>query len=91
MTNQNEFVSPEFMHWTKSGELMVMVLLGGMGTIFGPVFGAAVFLLMEYYLAMYTDHWMVFLGPFLIIVVLFAKNGLYGLLVGEKNKDDKDE
>ncbi len=88
MTNQNEFVSPEFMHWTKSGELMVMVILGGMGTLFGPVLGAAVFLLMEYYLAMYTDHWMVILGPFLIVVVLFAKNGLYGLLVGSNKKND---
>jgi len=88
MANQNEFVSPEFMHWTKSGELMVMVILGGMGTLFGPVFGAAVFLLMEYYLAMYTDHWMVILGPFLILVVLFAKNGLYGLLVGTKDKNE---
>ncbi len=87
MTNQNEFASPELMHWTKSGELMVMVLLGGMGTLFGPVLGAAILLLMEYFLAMYTEHWMVVLGPFLIIVVLFAKNGLYGLLVGSKDKN----
>ncbi|MEA1915447.1 MAG: branched-chain amino acid ABC transporter permease [Campylobacterota bacterium] len=88
LANQNEFASPELMHWTKSGELMVMVILGGMGTLFGPVLGAATFLLMEYYLAMYTEHWMVVLGPFLIIVVLFAKKGLYGLLVGSKDTDD---
>ena len=88
LANQNEFASPELMHWTKSGELMVMVLLGGMGTLFGPVLGAATFLLMEYYLAMYTEHWMVILGPFLILVVLFAKKGLYGLLVGSKDKDE---
>jgi len=65
-----------------------MVLLGGMGTLFGPVLGATVFLLMEDILAAYTEHWMVFLGPFLIIIVLFARRGLYGLIVkGEKDGD----
>ena len=80
LVNQSEFISPGIMHWTKSGELMVMVLLGGMGTLVGPVLGAATLLLMEDILAMYTEHWMIILGPFLIIVVLFAKRGLYGLL-----------
>ena len=85
LVNQSEFISPGLMHWTKSGELMVMVLLGGMGTLVGPVLGAATLLLMEDILAMYTEHWMIILGPFLIIVVLFAKRGLYGLLVGTEN------
>jgi len=88
LTNQNEFASPELLSWTKSGELIVMVILGGMGTLFGPVLGAATFLLMEYFLSMYTEHWMVILGPFLIVVVLFAKKGLYGLLVGSEDKND---
>lgn len=83
LANQTEYVSPGLMHWTLSGELMVMVLLGGLGTLFGPVLGAAVFLLMEETLAMYTEHWMIIMGPFLILVVLFAKKGLYGLLIGE--------
>ena len=61
---------------------MVMVLLGGLGTLFGPVLGAAVFLLLEEVLAMYTEHWMVYLGPFLVLVVVFAKHGLFGLLKG---------
>ena len=88
MANQSEFVSPGLMHWTHSGEILVMVLLGGMGTLFGPVLGATVFLLMEDILAAYTEHWMVFLGPFLIIIVLFARRGLYGLIVkGEKHGD----
>lgn len=88
LVNQSEFASPGLMHWTKSGEIMVMVLLGGMGTLTGPVLGAATFLLMEDFLAMYTEHWMVILGPFLIVVVLFAKRGLYGLLIGMGNKND---
>lgn len=87
LANQTEYVSPGLMHWTLSGELMVMVLLGGMGTLFGPVLGAAVFLLMEEILAMYTEHWMLYMGPFLILVVLFAKKGLFGLLVGGKNSN----
>lgn len=82
LVNHGEFISPGLLHWTQSGELMVMVLLGGMGTLSGPVLGAATLLLMEDYLAMYTEHWMVILGPFLILVVLFAKRGLYGMLTG---------
>ena len=61
---------------------MVMVILGGLGTLYGPILGAAVFLLMEETLAMYTEHWMIYMGPFLILVVLFAKGGLWPLLVG---------
>ena len=48
--NLNEFVSPDVMHWTHSGEIMIMVIMGGMGTLIGPVFGATVFLLLEEYL-----------------------------------------
>lgn len=88
LVNQSEFISPGLMHWTKSGELMVMVLLGGMGTLVGPVLGAATLLLMEDFLAMYTEHWMIILGPFLIVVVLFAKRGLYGLLTGAGARHD---
>ncbi len=84
LANQTEYVSPGLMHWTLSGELMVMVLLGGLGTLFGPVLGAAVFLLMEETLAMYTEHWMIYMGPFLIAVVIFAKKGLFGLITGER-------
>jgi len=80
LVNQGEFVSPDILHWTRSGELMVMVLVGGMARLFGPVLGAVVLLFLEEYLAMYTDHWMVIFGPFLILVVLFGRSGLYGLL-----------
>ena len=82
IANQNEFVSPGLLHWTHSGELIVMVLLGGMGTLFGPVLGAAALLLMEEVLSTYTEHWMVLLGPSLILVVLFARRGIYGWLSG---------
>lgn len=84
IANQTEFVSPSLMHWTVSGEIMVMVILGGVGTLFGPVFGATALLLLEEFLSSYTEHWMLFLGPILILVVLFARGGLYGSIL-ERN------
>jgi branched-chain amino acid transport system permease protein len=80
LANLTLFVSPSIMHWTRSGEIMVMVLLGGMGTLFGPLLGAAVYLLFESVLSRVTEHWQAILGPLLILVVLFAKTGLFGAL-----------
>ena len=80
LANLTEFVTPAFMHWTRSGEILVMVILGGMGTLIGPVIGAAVLLALEEVLASYTQHWMVILGPILVFIVLFAKGGILGLL-----------
>ncbi len=87
MSNHLEYVSPDLLHWTQSGEILIMVILGGMGTLFGAVFGAIAFLSIEEILSAYTEHWMLYFGPFLILVVLFSKRGLYGLLVG-KDKGD---
>ena len=87
IANQSEFVGPGLMHWTRSGEVMIMVILGGMGTIFGPIFGAVALLLMEEVLAAYTEHWMIILGPVLIFVVLFARRGIYGFLAGDGGRD----
>jgi len=85
LANQSEFVSPDLMRWTRSGELLVMVILGGMGSLIGPVLGAFTLLALEETLASYTEHWMVYLGPFLVLVILFAKRGVYGLLGGRDN------
>ncbi|MFT5699417.1 MAG: branched-chain amino acid transport system permease protein [Desulforhopalus sp.] len=84
LANHTEYVSPGLLHWTLSGELMVMVLMGGLGTLYGPIAGATVFLLLEEYLAIYTEHWMLYMGPVLILIVIFARRGLFGLLVGGK-------
>ena len=80
--NHTTFVSPDMLHWFQSGEILVMVLLGGLGSLFGPLLGAAVFILLEEILAGYTEHWMLFLGPLLVLVVLFARGGLYPHLAG---------
>ena len=78
--NLTLFVSPSIMHWTRSGEILMMVILGGIGTLFGPVLGAAAYLLLESVLSRWSEHWQAVLGPFLILVVLFSKSGLLGLL-----------
>ena len=83
IANQVEYVSPGLMHWTRSGVILVMVLLGGTGTLYGPVLGAAAFLLLEEILSIYTEHWMLYFGPLLILVVLYARHGLYGILAGK--------
>lgn len=88
LANHTEFVSPAVMHWTRSGELMVMVILGGMGTLFGPVLGAIALLALEESLAAWTEHWMIVLGPLLVLVVLFARRGLWGWLTGRNSIDE---
>ncbi|WP_417514126.1 branched-chain amino acid ABC transporter permease [Minwuia sp.] len=80
--NLTEFVSPDMMHWTRSGDLIIMVVLGGMGTLFGPVYGALAFLLIEELLSAFFQLWRLWFGPFLILVVLFARGGIDGLIKG---------
>ena len=80
LANLTSFASPAYMAWTVSGELIVMVLLGGMGTLMGPVVGALVFLLLEEGLKGLTDHWLAIMGPVIVLIVLFLKNGLWGIL-----------
>src|SRR5207237_7207702 len=79
LANQTEYLTPDFMHWTRSGEIMFMVILGGMGTAAGPVAGAFALLLLEDVLAGWTEHWQVILGPLLVLSVLFFKRGLAGI------------
>jgi len=87
LVNHTAYLTPDFMHWTRSGEIMFMVILGGIGTMIGPVLGAFAFLLLEDILAGWTVHWQIILGPFLILVVLFAKRGLAGLIPGGDRHD----
>ncbi len=83
-----EYVSPDIMHWTRSGELMIIIILGGLGTLAGPLLGAIVFLLLEECLPLllgaaapaYAENWMILFGPLLIMVVMFGRGGLIGLL-----------
>ena len=82
LVNHTAYLTPEFMNWTRSGELMFMVILGGMGSIAGPVLGAFALLLVEDALSGWTQHWQLILGPLLVLSVLFLRRGLAGLLFG---------
>jgi branched-chain amino acid transport system permease protein len=82
LANQTAYIAPAFMEWTRSGEIMFMVILGGMGTAPGPALGAFALLIVEDLLAGWTEHWQVVLGPLLVLSVLFFKRGLAGLLPG---------
>jgi branched-chain amino acid transport system permease protein len=101
LANQAEFVSPSFMTWQRSGELIFMVVLGGMGTLHGAILGAAAFLLLEEFLpeilhglgslldsdlgSRLAENWKMVFGPLLILVVLFARGGIMGLLRGGRH------
>jgi branched-chain amino acid transport system permease protein len=80
LANHTDFVSPAMMYWTRSGDLIIMVVLGGMGSTFGPLFGAVALLVLEEALSSITEYWQILLGPLLLLVVLFARGGIDGLL-----------
>ncbi len=86
LANLTGFVSPAYMTWMISGELIVMALLGGSGFVFGPVVGAVAFLMMEEGIKAYTERWALFLGPIIVLIVVFLRQGIWGLLAkrGEK-------
>ncbi len=87
IANQGLYVSPALMHWTRSGEILIMVILGGMKSLLGPMLGAAALLLAEEVLSSYTEHWMIVLGPLMIVVVLCGRTGIHGLLKGKERTD----
>jgi branched-chain amino acid transport system permease protein len=96
LANHTEFVSPAMMHWTRSGDLIVMVVLGGMASTFGPLIGAVALLVLEETLPLLiklvatpfvgaeasraAEYWQIVLGPLFLLVVLFARGGINGLL-----------
>jgi branched-chain amino acid transport system permease protein len=79
LANATEFVSPAYMSWQRSGELIIMILLGGLGTLHGAIIGAAAYLLIEEALGGITEQWKLIFGPLLVFIVLFARGGLLGL------------
>jgi branched-chain amino acid transport system permease protein len=83
----NGFVSPSMLSWHRSGEIMIFVILGGVGRLFGPLAGAALFVLLEVIIGGITDRWQLILGLILLVVVLFARGGLIGLVAGPARHD----
>ena len=80
--NFARFVTPDMAAWTKSGEFMAIVIVGGLGTLIGPVVGAFVFLGLEDILKIWTEHWMIVMGPILVLIALVGERGLMGRLLG---------
>ncbi len=78
--NFSSFISPEMMDWTRSGELLFMIILGGAGTLFGPLLGTTAFLALEELLSGLTIYWHLIFGALLIVTVLFVRGGLTGYL-----------
>ncbi|GLQ28781.1 branched-chain amino acid ABC transporter permease [Sulfitobacter pacificus] len=76
----NRFVSPTMFSWHISGEIMIFIILGGVGRLFGPVVGAALYILLEHFLGGLSEYWFIYLGAILLGVVLFAKGGIIGKL-----------
>jgi branched-chain amino acid transport system permease protein len=102
LANHTDFVSPAVMHWTRSGDLIVMVVLGGMGSVFGPVIGAIALLVLEemlpHLLGLVTfvltgldvpaarEYWQLILGPMLLLIVLFARGGIDGVFRSKRRE-----
>jgi branched-chain amino acid transport system permease protein len=101
LANHTGFISPATMHWTRSGDLIVMVVLGGMASSFGPLIGAVTLLVLEELLPVLirllasvvvepqvavkvSEYWQIVLGPLFLLVVLFARGGINGLLEGTR-------
>jgi len=81
----NRFVSPSMLNWHTSGEIMVFVILGGIARLYGPLLGAAFFIILEQTLGLYTENWQFWLGLILILEIIFARSGIMGLF-DKKNK-----
>jgi branched-chain amino acid transport system permease protein len=84
----NRFVSPTMFSWHTSGEIMVFIILGGVARLFGPVAGAAVYILLEHVLGGLSEYWHIYLGLILLLVVLFAKGGIIGGLSARERRHD---
>ena len=76
----NSFISPDAIYWTSSGDILIMTMLGGAGTLIGPAIGAGVFLLMKNVVSSYSDHWLAIIGAVFICCVLFFPGGIWGTL-----------
>ena len=87
LVNQTGLASPSLLHWTQSGTLMVMIVLGGVGSVFGGVVGAVLLLLCEEIFVEITTHWQIGLGLVLLAVVLWAPLGIAGLFGWGRNRE----
>jgi len=79
-TLMNDFVDPRAVRWDQSGNFVIMAVLGGMRSFWGPLIGAAIFLILQDYVSSHTENWMSFVGLFFVLIVLFFPRGVLGLI-----------
>ena len=84
----NRFVSPNMFSWQLSGEFIVFIIIGGVGRLFGPVIGALLFVALEHFLGELSDFWHIYLGIILLLIVLFSKSGVIGLIAKKEVHSD---
>jgi len=82
IANLEAYISPNFLDWRVSGEVIMMIVMGGIGTLLGPVVGAALYIILEEIVTPFTAHWMAILGPMLVLAALFWRRGVWGMLSG---------
>jgi branched-chain amino acid transport system permease protein len=86
LANATDFVSPAYMSWQRSGELIIIIIFGGLGTLHGAIIGALAFLLLGEWLSGLTENWNMILGPLLVLIVLLARGGLLGVAAQVRNR-----
>ena len=80
LANQSSYVSPRLLDWVQSGNLLMMLIIGGVGTLSGGIYGAVLLLLLEEVLASYTEYWHFWVGSMIVLIVLFGRGGIAGLV-----------
>ncbi|GAC1329298.1 MAG: branched-chain amino acid ABC transporter permease [Collimonas sp.] len=81
----NNFADPHGLHWSQSGDFVIMTVLGGMRSLWGPLLGAAIFVVLQDYISSRTENWMSFIGLLFVLVVLFFPRGVLGIIRGKEN------
>jgi branched-chain amino acid transport system permease protein len=85
LANHTDFVNPEMLSWTRSGDLMIMVILGGSGSVIGPIAGTVAFMVLEEVLSGITEHWQAILGPLIVLMALVKQGGIVGWLAPKRD------
>jgi len=81
----NNFVDPRALRWDQSGNFVIMAVLGGMRSFWGPLIGAAIFVVLQDFVSSETENWMSFIGLFFVLVVLFFPRGILGMIRGRQH------
>lgn len=91
LANLTKFASPSYLAWHASGDYILMIVLGGLGTVMGPLIGTAVFLILEETLSAFTQHWMAVLGLIILLIALYSRRGVWGWLMRSQGNEGEQQ